>query len=75
MEFKDSFFEKVEKKTKVDKNTILSLAHKLQSGNMKDKTTLKEVIEFPKMLVKCFKRFYLFYFLIFLPNKTSKEQS
>ncbi len=45
MEFKDSFFEKVEKKTKVDKNTILSLAHKLQSGNMKDKATLKEVID------------------------------
>lgn len=45
MEFKDSFFEKVEKKTKVDKNTILSLAGKLQNGNMKDKNTLKEVIE------------------------------
>lgn len=45
MEFKDSFFEKVEKKTKVDKNTILSLAGKLQNGNMKDKNTLKEVIQ------------------------------
>lgn len=44
MEFKDSFFDKVEKKTKVDKNTILSLASKLQAGNMKDKATLREVI-------------------------------
>ncbi len=45
MEFKDSFFDKVEKKTKVDKDTILSLANKLQNGNMKDKNTLKEVID------------------------------
>ena len=40
----DSFFKKVENKTNVDKNTILSLANKLQNGNMKDETTLKEVI-------------------------------
>ena len=44
MEFGDNFFKKVEKKTKVDKNTILSLAEKLQQGNMKDETTLREVI-------------------------------
>lgn len=44
MEFKDSFFEKVEKKTKVNKETILSLANKLQNGNVKDPTTLKEII-------------------------------
>jgi len=44
MAFSDSFFDKIEKKTKVDKNTILSLAQKLQEGNMKDETTLKEVI-------------------------------
>ncbi len=44
MEFKDSFFQKVEKKTKVDKETILSLAEKLQKGNMKDENTLREVI-------------------------------
>ena len=30
MELGDSFFKKVEKKTKVDKDTILSLANKLQ---------------------------------------------
>ena len=40
----DSFFKKVEKKTNVDKDTILSLANKLQQGNMKDENTLKEVI-------------------------------
>ncbi len=41
----DSFFKKVEKKTKVDKNTIVSLAEKLQKGNMKDEATLSEVID------------------------------
>lgn len=41
----DSFFKKVEKKTKVDKNTIISLAEKLQKGNMKDENTLSEVID------------------------------
>ena len=41
----DSFFKKVEKKTKVDKNTIVSLAEKLQKGNMKDEKTLSEVID------------------------------
>ena len=41
----DSFFKKIEKKTKVDKNTIVSLAEKLQKGNMKDEKTLGEVID------------------------------
>ena len=44
MGFSDNFFKKVEKKTKVNKETILSLASKLQNGNMKDEQTLKEVI-------------------------------
>lgn len=44
MNFSDNFFKKVESKTKVDKDTILSLANKLQAGNMKDEETLKEVI-------------------------------
>lgn len=44
MGFSDSFFKKVEKKTNVNKETILSLANKLQNGNMKDEATLKEVI-------------------------------
>lgn len=45
MKFGDDFFKKVEKKTNVDKNTILSLAQKLQNGNMKDENTLREVID------------------------------
>lgn len=45
MAFDDTFFKKVEKKTKVDKNTILSLAEKLQKGNMKDEKTIREVIQ------------------------------
>lgn len=40
----DSFFKKVENKTNVDKDTIMSLANKLQNGNMKDEKSLKEVI-------------------------------
>ena len=44
MGFSDNFFKKVENKTNVDKDTILSLANKLQNGNMKDESTLKEVI-------------------------------
>ena len=40
----DNLWGKVEKKTKVNKNTIMSLASKLQ-GNMKDKDTLLEVID------------------------------
>lgn len=44
LEFKDDFFQKVEKKTKVDKDTIIGLAKKLQAGNMKDENTLREVI-------------------------------
>ena len=44
MGFSDSFFKKVEKKTNVNKETILELANKLQNGNMKDEATLKEVI-------------------------------
>lgn len=44
MGFSDNFFKKVEKKTNVNKETILELANKLQNGNMKDESTLKEVI-------------------------------
>ena len=45
MAFSDGFFKKVEKKTNVDKQTILSLASKLQGSNMKNEDTLKEVIQ------------------------------
>ena len=41
----DSFFKKVEKKTNVNKETILSLASKLQDSNMKDENTLRELIQ------------------------------
>ena len=41
----ESFFKKVEKKTKVDKNTIISLAEKLQKGSLKDEKTISEVID------------------------------
>ena len=44
MAFSDSFFERVKQKTNVDKETILSLANKLQQGNMKDESVLREVI-------------------------------
>lgn len=44
MAFSDNFFKKIEKKTNVDKATILSLADKLQQGDMNDVGTLKEVI-------------------------------
>ena len=44
MELKDDFFNKVEKKTKVNKDTIIDLAKKLQNGHMKDENTLREVI-------------------------------
>ena len=43
--FGDSFFKRVEKKTNVNKETILNLANKLQRNNMKDENTLREVIK------------------------------
>ena len=43
--FKDSFFKKVEDKTHVSKETILSLASKLQNGNMKDEKVLNELVD------------------------------
>lgn len=46
----DNLFQKVEKKTKINKNTIMDLASKLSSGNMKNKDTLLEVIDELSML-------------------------
>ena len=43
--FGDSFFKRVEKKTNINKETILSLADKLQRSHMKDENTLREVIK------------------------------
>lgn len=45
MKLGDEFFKKVEKKTNVDKDTIINLAKKLQNGNMKDEKTIIEVID------------------------------
>lgn len=44
MNMDNNFWGKVKNKTKVDKDTIMSLAEKLSKGNMKDKNTLLEVI-------------------------------
>ena len=44
MNFSDSFFKRVEKKTNVNKDTILSLASKLEQGDMKDENNLRDVI-------------------------------
>ena len=45
MKFSDNFFKKVENKTNIDKNTILSLAEKLQDENMKNEEVLRDVIK------------------------------
>lgn len=45
MKFSDSFFNRVEKKTNVNKQTILDLAAKLQQNDLKNEGTLREVIE------------------------------
>ena len=45
MAFSDSFFNRVEKKTNVGKDTILDLAKKLQQSDLKNEGTLREVIQ------------------------------
>ena len=40
----DNLFEKVEKKTNVDKDTIIYLAHMVEENGLKDEKTLREVI-------------------------------
>jgi cell shape-determining protein MreC len=45
MAFSDSFFNKIEKKTNVDKNTILELAKELQENDLKNENTLRNVIQ------------------------------
>lgn len=44
MSFSDGFFNKVEKKTNVNKETILRLAKKLEQNDLKNENTLREVI-------------------------------
>lgn len=43
--FTDNLFNRIEKKTSIDKKTIMNLAKKLQDTNMKDEKTLREVIK------------------------------
>lgn len=43
MTLKDSFFDKVKKKTNVDKKTIYELAEKLKNG--KNENTIREIID------------------------------
>ena len=43
--FGDSFFNKLEKKTNVSKDTILSLASKVQNADMKDESVLRDLIK------------------------------
>lgn len=43
--FNDNFFKKVENKTNVNKDTIISLANKLQESNLKDEKAIKDVIQ------------------------------
>lgn len=45
MNFSDNFFNRIEKKTKVNKETILELAEKLQKSNLKNENTLREVVQ------------------------------
>lgn len=44
MAFSDGFFNRIEQKTKVDKNTILALAKELQQNDLKNENTLRNVI-------------------------------
>lgn len=44
MKFSDNFFDKIERKTNVGKQTILDLANKLQQNDLKNEQTLREVI-------------------------------
>ena len=45
MAFSDSFFNRIEKKTNVGKDTIIDLAKKLQQNDLKNEGTLREVIQ------------------------------
>ena len=45
MAFSNRFFDRVEKKTNVNKDTILSLAKKLQETDLKNEGSLREVIQ------------------------------
>ena len=41
---KEDLFERIEKKTNVNKDTIIKLAKELENGNFKDENTLRNII-------------------------------
>ena len=43
--FKNNLFKKIENKTNINKETIINLADKLKKNNLKDETTIREVIQ------------------------------
>ncbi len=43
--FKENLFKKIENKTSINKETILTLADKIKKNNLKDENTLREVIQ------------------------------
>ena len=43
--FNDALFKKVEDKSGINKDTIISLANRLQNSNMKDENVLRDVIK------------------------------
>ncbi len=43
--FKESLFNRIEKKTNIKKETILSLADKLKQNNINDEKSLREIIQ------------------------------
>ena len=45
MNFNDDFFGKVEKKTNVNKETLINLAKRLNEDNMKDEEVLSSIIQ------------------------------
>ena len=42
--FKDSLFKKIENKTNINKETIISLSEKLKNNNLNNETAIREVI-------------------------------
>lgn len=45
MSFSNNFFKKIEKKTNVNKDTIMNLANKLKQNELKDENTLREIVQ------------------------------
>lgn len=64
MNFSDNFFKRVEKKTKVNKDTILSLAKKIQENDMKNEKKYKGFLGWLYDFLT-FKKFVIDYILRF----------